>query len=933
MTLFLFTDIEGSTKKWEKYAEAMKRLLPQHDSILKETVEKSGGHIVKYTGDGIFAVFEKGEPLLCALEIQKRIEKEDWSSAGELRIRIAIHAGVAEKRGADYFGPVVNRTARLLDVGWGGQILLTPEAVKSSKMPAGGSLKDLGVHLLKDLGEPQQIYELTHPELVLKKFPPLRTLSSHPHNLPSQASPFLGRAEELSGIMKALEDPSCRLLTLVGLGGIGKTRLSLQAAAQRIETFRHGVYFVPLASQTISSTTILVFSIADALKFSFFGKEDPKIQLLNYLREKEMLLVMDNFEHLVAESGLLSEILDCSPHIKFLVTSRIRLSLREEWIIEVKGMSFPASEKVEDMESYSAVRLFVQNARKVSPRFSLTEKDKPWVVRICQTVEGMPLGIELASVWVKMLSCEAIAQEIEKSLDFLTSSLRNIPDRHRSLKGVFNHSWDLLPEKEKRAFRKISVFRAGFSLEAGENVAGARLSMLASLVDKSLLHRKPTGRYEIHEVLRQYAEESLNESPDKEAVGELHCRYYAGFAQRWTESIGHQRHTVAIRSLIEDFENIRSAWLWAVNREREDVILTLAKSLYLFYDVRGRYREAEEMLNLAYDKLKVKGASLVLGSILFYQGNFHYHLGLIDKAWVTYQESLGHFKKIDARKNIAECLNQLGFVAHVRGDYEEAKRNSLAAMAIAEELKLQSVLGLAYRNLGVIAQSVGDYATAQRMFEQNLGIRRALGEIRSTAVALGNLGILAYHNHNLSEAERLFQESLKIFKDLDDEWSIAASLNSLGAVAEAREDYGKARQLYEESLSRKKDLGERRGEIISLGNLGNIFYRQGDYREARAYYHQALKAALTSQIAPVTLETLSKLAVMSAEEANYEKAAELFFFIREQPQTEKLKKEDCESELSKLKTRLSAEVMERARRKLSGKKLEEVIEDVLRDGL
>lgn len=312
------------------------------------------------------------------------------------------------------------------------------------------------------------------------------------NNLPAQTTSFIGREEELTLIEQYLSNPACRLLTIIGLGGIGKTRLALQAAATT-DQFRQGICFVGLAS--ISSPDFLISTIASALNFPLYGRGDPKTQLINYLGDKEMLLVLDNFEHLISGAGLLVEILQRAPHLKMVVTSRERLSLQEEWILDLQGLTFPEGEEMVLLENYSAVRLFLQRAQQVQADFWLRYLDKPAVVQICRLVEGMPLGIELAAAWIRTFSCREIAVEIEKNYDFLTTSLQNIPKRHHSLQAVFEHSWGLLSEEERKVFSQLSVFWGGFSRKSAEQVVGASAFLLSALVDKSLLRRTDTDRY------------------------------------------------------------------------------------------------------------------------------------------------------------------------------------------------------------------------------------------------------------------------------------------------------------------------------------------------------------------------------------------------------------------------------------------------------
>jgi predicted ATPase/DNA-binding SARP family transcriptional activator len=406
-----------------------------------------------------------------------------------------------------------------------------------------------------------------------------------PHNLPPQPTAFVGRAAELAEIARYLNDPGDQLLTLVGSGGIGKTRLALQAAARCVEPessyearFANGVFLIPLAGVAASAQgeaePSLMAAMADALHFDFQGPVHPQAQLLSYLRDKRMLLVLDNFEHLVAEARQLGDILRLAPGIKLLVTSRARLNLREECLLEVVGLDYPAEAVppgADPAADFSAIALFVQQARRVRPGFSISSEDWPAVVRICQLAEGVPLAIELAASWLRVLSCGEILAELEKGLDFLTSSLQNIAERHRSLRAVFDHSWALLPADEQALFRRLSVFRGGFQREAAAQVVEASLPLLAGLADKSLVRRSAAGRYEVHELLRQYAEEQLRAAAAEfTQVHDQHCRYYAALLAQYGPQLQGNNTEIeaALAALSLERENVRAAWNWAVEQRK-----------------------------------------------------------------------------------------------------------------------------------------------------------------------------------------------------------------------------------------------------------------------------------------------------------------------------------------------------------------------------
>ena len=407
-----------------------------------------------------------------------------------------------------------------------------------------------------------------------------------PHNLPPQPTPFVGRAAELAEIARFFNNPHVQLLTLVGPGGIGKTRLALQAAARFIDPnrgleqpFPDGVFSVSLAglssNESPANRLSLISVIAEALHFSFQGPVPQQAQLLSHLRDKKLLLILDNFDYVAPEANQLADILRLAPDVQLLVTSRVRLNLQQEWLMEVAGLPVPPSvdELIETALTYGAVQLFVQQAQRVHAGFELSPADLPGVIHICQLVEGVPLGIEIAASWVRVLSCHEIALEIAHGLDFLTTNLHNVPERHRSLRAVFDYSWNLMTPHEQSIFRQLAVFRGGFRREAAAQIVGASLPTLADLVDKSLLRRAATGRYEIHDLLRLYAEEKLHAIPAEfEQVNNAHCRYYAELLMAHKSELKGDDLSTALSVLEQELENVRAAWNWAVSQRRAEEV-------------------------------------------------------------------------------------------------------------------------------------------------------------------------------------------------------------------------------------------------------------------------------------------------------------------------------------------------------------------------
>ncbi len=871
--VFLFTDIEGSTKKWEQYPKEMKKVLSRHDAILTSTIEQHGGEVVKHTGDGVFAVFDDGDPLACALEIQKQFSGEDWGKIGELRVRIGLHAGTADKRGKDYFGQVINRTARVMGVAWGGQVILTTETDNATSLPEGAGLKDMGMHLLKDLGEPQHLLQLVHPDLALKEFPLLHSLTSHHHNLPIQATPFLGREEELGKIMELLRGPSCRLVTLIGPGGIGKTRLAIQAAAEEIERFAHGVYFIPLDS--LSSAEFLVSAIAEALKFSFYSKEDEKVQLLNYLREKQLLLILDNFEHLVAGAGMISEVLNVASEVKIMVTSRELLNLRGEWIVQVGGMDVPEGERI-DVEGYSAIQLFLHTAERVRTGMEFSDEDKRFVVRICQLVGGLPLGIEIASSWLRSLSCKEIAQEIEKGIDFLETSMRDIPERHRSLRAVFDYSWDLLGETERGALRQLSVFLGGFSREAAEHVAGARLGLLTSLVDKSLLRRHTNGRYEMLDVLRQYVLEKLEEqAEEKEQVLDKHCKYYANFL----EERGQQRVGPEYEAMMEDvaleIENVRIAWDRALAKAKDECISKSIACLFWFYRTRGWYHEGHEIFSKAVSTYQGKESKAIFARLLSRKARFIFRLGDLHRAREEFEQSLAMLRKLDLPSEVAFVLNYLGIAYRMLGELDKVMPLHEEALEIFKKLGDKSEIATTLSNISYITTSLGNYSEAQRMEEEVLALNKELGDPYGIAGSLIDLGSLAHTRGELKEAENLYNQSLAISKELKHQYGMGRTLNNLGIVKSSMGDYEGAKQCYQESYEIFSEIGDMSGKAASLTNMGVIYRMQGKFEEAQKMHEETLVICKKTGYQVGHATSLNHLATVAKDQGDLKTAKNL----------------------------------------------------------
>jgi class 3 adenylate cyclase len=463
---FLFTDVEGSTLLWEKNAKAMSEALVRHDEILRTVIETYNGRVFKTVGDAFHAIFSTApDALEAALEAQRSLLREEWEKTGPLRVRMALHTGAAEERAGDYFGPSLNRVARLLSAGHGGQILmsLTTEELVRDELPKGAGLRDLGERRLKDLFRPEHVFQVTASGLPTE-FAPLLTLDARPNNLPAQPTPLVGRQREVAQVCERLRHPDVRLLTLTGPGGTGKTRLGLQVAAELMDEFENGTFFVPLAS--ITDPTLVAPTIARALGLTETGDQTPEEPLEDYLRDRQTLLLLDNFEQILGAAPLVTDLLSSAPDLKVLTTSRIPLSLYGEYEFPVPPLEVPDPERPQSLEQvthYEAVRLFIERARAAKSDFKITSDNAPEVAEICARLDGLPLAIELAAARIKLLPPRAILDRLGDRLRLLTGGARNLPERQRTLRGAIEWSYELLAAEEKTLYARLAVFSGGRS--------------------------------------------------------------------------------------------------------------------------------------------------------------------------------------------------------------------------------------------------------------------------------------------------------------------------------------------------------------------------------------------------------------------------------------------------------------------------------------
>ena len=748
------------------------------------------------------------------------------------------------------------------------------------------------------------------------------------HNLPSQPTPFVGRERELAEISRLLADPTCRLLTLIGPGGIGKTRLATRAAALASQHFLHGVRFIPLAP--VPSPDMIATALVKNLDLDPHG-HDLSEQVLDYLREKEMLLVLDGFEHLLEGAPFLSKILENAPDIKLLVTSRERLGLRWESLFAVEGLAMPPPDDDNSLE-YDSVKLFVQLASRAHPNFA-PEHEVSSIVQICRLVEGMPLGIELAAAWSGQRPCATIAHDLEHGID-LATPLQDVPRRHRSLRAAFEHSWQLLSDEERSVFGRLSVFKGGFDIEAAIHVAGASPEVLSALTHKSLLRRTTSGRYTMHELVRQYAADKLAISPaEEERVRQLHCAHYVALLKAQELALNRAEQREALQKIDGEIENVRRAWAWAVERGDVDAISAAMHVLSLFYDARGLGEEGSKTFEAAVKALQGPAtrdarAHQALGQAMLYLGVSKLRIGEHQKAKESIEESLEILHEHGDHYCASIALNNLGIIYGIRGEYAKARELFKQSLELCDLISAPHRKAVILNNMGILERMLGEHERARRMSQESLEIYRQIGHRRGMALALQNLGLVAYYDGEFAKAQQLYQESMEIFRQLGDRWGMAVSLNNLGEAAREQGEYREAERALRKALALYRENGDQNGEVNTLSALGIVARKMGKNAEARRYLQRALHIAVKTGSLPVAMEALVELAALRSERNEREEAIEILSFIVGHPATEKRTAEQAQALASEVAATLPTPAVTAAQERGRRKSLTEVINEV-----
>lgn len=923
---FLFTDIEGSTRRWQQSPREMAAAVARHDALLRDAIGNEGGTVFKTVGDAFCAVFSTISPALnAALSAQRALSAEEWGNVGPLRARMAVHVGEAEERDNDYFGAAVNRVARLLSAGHGGQILLSHSATElvRDSLPTVTQLRDMGQHRLKDLTRPEHIFQVVVPDLPAD-FPPITTLDNRPNNLPPQLTTLIGREHEVPEIHDRLINGTVRLLTLTGPGGVGKTRLSLQAGTEALDDFPDGVWFVPLEEVTDAET--IVVALARALGVREIGGQPLLDTLTEYLRDKHLLLILDNFEQVAHAAPLISRLLTSAPRIKALVTSRTRLGVQGEHEMTVPPLSVPdrnTFQSATELLGCSGIRLFVERAHAASSGFSLTETNAEAITEICRGLDALPLAIELAAARVKLLPPQALLARMERRLGLLTGGRGDRPSRHQTLRATIAWSFDLLSPEEQLLFARLAVFASGFNLDASEAVCNPEgsldiLSGLEALVDHSLVRQSLDAdgevRFSMLTTIREYAAERLMDCPG-DTTPELHVEWCLGLLEEAEPALRGRNQQMWLVQLEREHDNLRAALGWTQVANRHADHLRLAAGMYQFWEMRGYFSEGRRWLESARSAAGDVPADVLvkalrgLASLMTHQGDYEEAVrvfeqsmdicrqqgdshgtaeslaglasaelqqGHHDAATRLFEKSLAIFRSSGDTWGEAGAINGLAAVAHDEQDYERAQALYEEALASFQALADQRNMAITLNNLATVAHDRKDYSRAIQLYDQSLALTRLLEDKRTSAMALNNQGIVAHDQGDYLRAAALYEESLGLFRHLGDRRGIAFLLLGLGMIADDQGNHQRARELHEESLALFQAMGDRRGIASALTGIAAAAHHGEDDQRAERLYLEALAYRKESGDQEGIVECLDGLASIAILRGQAERAVRLF---------------------------------------------------------
>ncbi|MEO8446884.1 MAG: adenylate/guanylate cyclase domain-containing protein [bacterium] len=920
---FLFTDIESSTKLSQDFPDRLEHFLEIHNAILQHAVESNHGHVFKIVGDAFCCAFgNAGDAVNAAVDVQQTLTNENHIGA-EIRVRMGIDIGVVEWTGQDYAGYVtLARTNRIMSASHGGQIIISNDCYESAhaqfitgvvQNERGISFRDLGERRLKDLKEPVRLFQLTSDELA-SDFPPLRTLDARPNNLPFLLTNFIGREKEMKEIRILLQ--SSRLITLLGPGGTGKTRLSIQVGADMIDEFDHGVWIIELAS--INDSTLIHNSIASALNIrEEAGKKLAEI-ITDFLKEKKILLIFDNCEHLISDCALIIQsLLSKCFGLKIFTSSREALRIQGEMSFRVPTLSMPRSnEKVtaETVICYEAVQLFTERALSVKKDFIITDENAPALAELCRHLDGIPLAIELASARIKILSVEKILENISNRFRLLTGGSRTALPRQQTLKALIDWSYDLLSENEKLLFRNLSVFTGGWSLEAAEQICSNEeidefevLDLLSNLIDKSIVisnEKDGVTRYSMLETIRQYSRDILD---SKDEIFRRHFEYFLKLSGESGSGDNYENKVIWKKLMESEEDNLRAALKWSWEN-KPDHAAGLIANVSEYWEIKGNYTEAFETLKKILE-LDVESDSSEMANAYLNAAFSATQLDHYETAEKYLLKGLQYFRSINNKERIANALNVYSILSYLKGEPENAKKYSEESLSLLGGLNEKLLEANVRTNLGAYYAGSGDTEAALKFVDQSIVLYREIKNEESLAKSLISKGGIYYQSGDLENAEKYFAEGLPILEEVNDQYSVITTLYNMGNLSFAQKKYSGSEEFYKAVMSKAKELGLSGLFDRSYIRLGEIALIENDNEKARKIFKECLKSfTKDSERIKISL-CIYGLGKYYFFEKNYEQAAKLLLLTERIKNIidfkfSKARAEENESIMNELKSKL-----------------------------
>jgi predicted ATPase len=767
------------------------------------------------------------------------------------------------------------------------------------------------------------------------------------NDLPHLITPLLGRTVEMKWLHRSLGQEHQRLVTLVGPGGSGKTHLALHAAHVLQSQFPQGAYFVSLVAAT--SIQQVVGAIADGLKLTFQSSQLTQAQLIDYLRGRHLLLILDNFEHVLSATDVVSAILQQTPQVALLVTSRERLNLNGEQLLVLGGLKVPASSTHHtELEHYGAIQLFVQSAQRTVADFTLDSESGPYVAKIVRLLEGLPLAIELAAAWVRMLPSRTIAEEIEKNIDFLTAPYRNFPERHRSMRAVFDYSWHLASPVEQAAMRRLAFLVGGFDRKAAKEIAGVSLPVLLSLLDKSLLQSNGEGRYRWHPIVRQYAEERLDaERAEREEIWPRFGHYYLDMLQQRAEQITGRLQKQVLQEIDQELDNIQLLWQW-IHDQGDLASLDMALyTLYQFYRIRGRLEELIELFDKAIAFLEshidlksgdpesgdlessdLEGQEVYWHLLVFLASSLIYVAGY-ERAEGYLPRLLAHLRSDESPFLRAFSLKHHAMLFVHRGRFAEARQFYEQSLALYQVLGDENSQADVLNSLGVASNDLGEFSEAMRYLEESIALNRLAGNNAGLVYALSNRGASAYNIQQYAEARRFHSEALEAAREVEFRPGIMLCLLNLADVACGLREFETARSLAEEGLALTKKNHDPRQAVWARSDLGLAELGLGNVDAAREHFCRGIAAGLAIKVTPRALEAFVGLAHWMVQTGAFEDAIELLSFCLHHPNLQRKIRDRANRLVAVIQQRLDSERLAAACARGRVKSLEPVASEVL----